>query len=86
MKSILLFEEFKTYCKEYEIELGNLIVRSEDNEFKLFKPFKDDELLFESSYGKSRVQGTVSDIEELLEEAQYVVPDKININLKNKYM
>jgi len=86
MKSILLFEEFKIYCKEYEIELGNLIIRSGDNEFKLFKPFKDDELLFESSYGKSRIQGIVSNIEELLEEAQDVVPDKLNINSNVKYM
>lgn len=28
MNSFDLFEEFKTYCKDYEVELGNLIINN----------------------------------------------------------
>ena len=78
MNSFDLFEEFKSCCKDYKIELGNLIINNNGNTFILRKLQSTDEVIFEIiPENNRRISSATSDIEELLEAAKDVVGDKI---------
>lgn len=82
-----LFEEFLTYCKDYESDINGIVIKNEENIFKLFEPTKKSYLVFEATIGKAREQGSVDDIDELLEVATSTVgEEKIKVKQRNPYM
>jgi len=81
-----IFEEFKTYCKDYKIELGNLILENNDNMFILYKPQSKEEIIFEIRCGNRRVSGSSDDIGELLEYSKDVVAELIITKEKGRYV
>lgn len=38
MKANELFDEFLTYCKDYEVVFDNIVITNGENTFILFKP------------------------------------------------
>lgn len=69
MNSNELYEEFLKYCSEYEIDLWGIVIRKGAICLKIIKPQnpeKNNYLIYEI-IETSRISGTVSDIDELLE-------------------
>lgn len=69
MNSNELYEKFLEYCKEYEIDLCGIVIKKQNVCLKIIKPENPNEnnyLIYEI-IEKSRISGTVSDIDELLE-------------------
>ena len=85
MNSNELFKEFLTYCTEYEIDLGCIVMRNGETFLKIIKPQnpeKNNFLIYEI-IEKSRISGTVSDIEGLLELCEETLGE--NSIIKNNY-
>lgn len=69
MNSNELYEEFLKYCKEYERDLWGIVVKKGDRCLRIKKPEnpeKNNYLIYEI-IEKSRISGTISDLNELLE-------------------
>lgn len=69
MNSNELYEEFLKYCKEYETDLWGIVIRKDATCLKIKKPQnpeKNNYLIYEI-IETSRISGSVSDIDELLE-------------------
>lgn len=63
-----LYEEFLKYCKNYETDIYGIVIKNETTCLKIMKPHnpeKNNYLIYEI-IEKSRISGSVSDIEELL--------------------
>jgi len=59
-----IFEEFLTYCNNYEIILDNLIIKNEENVFILYKQndLNKNYLIYESRIGSARQTGYIDDL------------------------
>ena len=69
MNSNELYEEFLKYCKECETDLWGIVIRKGATCLKIMKPLnpeKNNYLIYEI-IETSRISGTVSNIDELLE-------------------
>lgn len=86
MKAKELFDEFLTYCTDYELELGNAVIKNNDNKFTVFSPKENvDYLVYQICLDYGREQGYSSDINELLKLAiDTVGNEKIKIEEKTK--
>ena len=86
MKAKELFDEFLTYCTDYELELGNIILKNNNNKFTVFSPKeKVDYLVYQIRLEYGMEQGYSSDINELLKLAiDTVGNEKIKIEEKTK--
>lgn len=83
-----IFEEFLTYCTDYRLEFGRIIIENGENRFTVFPPNEEKQenfVVYEGCVGSPRYTGTATSIEELLEEAISVVgEDKIKLTQKGK--
>lgn len=69
MNSNELFKEFLKHCTKYESDLWGIVITREATSLRIIKPQNPDEsnyLIYEIIEG-SRISGTVSDLDELLE-------------------
>ena len=82
-----LFNDFIKYCKSYEIVLGNIVIKNNEDMFILLKPanLSCDYLIYVITKDGRRENGSCSDIEELVELATYAVGDMIKTENKNPY-
>ena len=87
MNSNELYEEFLNYCKEYETDLYGIVIKKEATCLKITKPHnpeKNNYLIYEI-IESSRVSGTVSNIDELLELYQETFGENFVINNDHYY-
>ena len=69
MNSNELYEEFLNYCTEYEIDLYGIVIKKGETWLRIMKPSNPDSntyLLYEI-IENSRISGTISDLDELLQ-------------------
>lgn len=83
MKSQIIFEEFKSICINYELDLNDIVIKNAGNIFKLHFPNDPNNLFYTCFYKNSRLQGSVNNFEDLVEEAKDVVGSE-TFNLKDE--
>lgn len=74
MNSNELYEEFLNYCQEYELDPWGITIKKDNIYLKIFKPHDPDKnnyLIYEL-IENSRMSGTISEINELLELCQEI--------------
>ena len=82
MNSNELYEEFLTYFKEYERDLDGIVIKKEATCLKINKPHNPEKnkFLIYQIIGNSRVSGTISNIDDLLELYQETFGESFIIN------
>lgn len=86
MNSNELYEEFLSYCKEYENDLFGIVIKNGETCLKITKPHnpeKNNYLIYEI-IEKSRISGSVSSVEQLLDLCEETFGENF-INDKNYY-
>lgn len=89
MNSNELLDKFLKRCRNYETFLNSIILKNQDNVFKVYTPENAEEkdfLIYEVRKGKWRITSFTSDIDELLELCTDTVgEDSIISESKYKY-
>lgn len=88
MNSNELFEEFKSYCKKYEIEVGKIVLKNDENTLNIYKPNNPEtsKCLLYDVIGLSRESGIVTNINNLIDLVIDVIGNDVIITKeKNPY-
>jgi len=78
-----LYETFLSYCQDYNIEYGNIVIKNNKNIFILFKPNNNNYIMFERRIGSARESGFCYNIDEIIALAKNTIgEDKIKVKRK----